>query len=164
MGLTLLAMTTFFLRTLTLFAAVVCSMPLSAAEPAETNWADVCAVARGRELILKTNNGETVYGYCSTISIDAIDVETKDRRIVKIARNALSRIQVRREKGRQLRSLGRGMRTGLRYGSNQLLSPAAPVGLVVLPATLAWGAVSAPFCVLGDLRYRLAGQKEIKLK
>jgi len=143
---------------------MACSLPLFAAEPAETNWADVCAVARGRELILKIGNGETVYGYCSTISVDAISVVTNDRRIVKVARTALSRIQMRREKGRQLRSLGRGMRTGLLYGSDQLLSPNAISGLVTLPAILAWGAVSAPFCLLGDLRYHLAGQKEIKVK
>ena len=32
-----------------------------------------------------------------------------------------------------------------------LFSPKAPEGLVTIPATLAWGAVSAPFCLLGDI-------------
>jgi len=152
------------IRSLAFSAVMACSLPLFAADTEETQWKDLCAVANGRELIIKTDTGDTVTGYCSTISIDAIDIMTKDRRIVTIARKGLSRIQIHRTKGHQLQSLGRGIQTGLRQGSDWLFSPAALAGIVTIPATLAWGAVSAPFCLLADLRYHLADQKEIKVK
>jgi hypothetical protein len=37
-----------------------------------------------------------------------------------------------------------------------------PAAVVAIPATLAWGAVSAPFCLLGDLKAKLKGMQEIK--
>jgi hypothetical protein len=36
------------------------------------------------------------------------------------------------------------------------------LGIVAVPAALAWRAVSAPFCLLGDLTYT-AGTQEIKV-
>jgi len=99
---------------------------------------------------------------CVGIDVDEIAVKTKDQRGVKIARSTLSRIRIHRTRGNALASLGKGMLAGLRHGHEWPFSPAAPLGLVVVPDTLAWGAVAAPFCLLGDLQYKLAGSEEIK--
>ena len=39
----------------------------------------------------------------------------------------------------------------------------APLGLVAVPATLAWAATAAPFCVLGDLVHKAMPDREVKL-
>jgi hypothetical protein len=51
---------------------------------------------------------------------------------------------------------------GLAEGVNELLSPLAIGGIVMIPSTLAWGAVSLPFCLLGDLKAKIGGTKDIK--
>ena len=154
------------IRFLALSAVMVGALPLHAAEPIQVHWNEVCRVAADRQLVITTADGNTVEGYCVSITVDQMAVTTPDRQIVKIARTALSRIQMHRspghQQGHQLRSLGQGMRTGLRYGFKSLLSPYAPIGIVTVPATLAWGAVAAPFCLLGDLRDRVTGKQDIQ--
>ncbi len=96
----------------------------------------------------------------SPIGVDEISVNTKDRGVVKVARSALSRIDmhlhISSHRGHELRALGHGVHVGLSHGFGWLLSPAAPLGIVTIPATLAWGAVSAPFCAIGDVAAKLA--------
>jgi hypothetical protein len=155
---------TFDIRFLVVSAVMAWSLPLMAAGQIEVSWTEVCNVAGARQLKITTANGETVEGYCLSINMDQIAVTTKDQRVVKITRAALSRIQMRGErKSHQLSSLGRGMREGLRQGFEWLLSPCAPLGLVVVPGTLAWGAVAAPFCMLGDLKEKVEGGQVIKV-
>jgi hypothetical protein len=136
-----------------------------AAGPVTVDWHNVCRTARDRELSLTTQAGETVHGYCMSINVDEIAITTQDHRVVKIARSTLARIRVRRAgaKGHQLASLGRGMREGLQTGFKWLLTPAAPVAIVLVPGTLAWGAFAAPFCALGDLSNKIGGSEEIKV-
>jgi hypothetical protein len=149
---------------LALSAAMAWTLPLHAADPIETHWADVCNVATGQQLVLTTADGATVEGYCIRINAEEMGIRTLDSKTVTIARAAPSRLQLRRKKGGQLASLGHGLRTGLRDETGWLLSPMAPLGLVAVPATLAWGAMSAPFCALGDLVAKLTPpQREIKL-
>jgi hypothetical protein len=92
-------------------------------------------------------------------------VSTKDKGIVKIARATVSRIDMQRSKnnGHQLRALGKGLRQGLKQEFQWLLSPTAPLGIVAVPATLAWGVVAAPFCLLGDLANRGHATQQIKV-
>ena len=149
-------------RVLTALAMAVSSLPLNAAEPIKVNWNEVCQAAEGRELTVTTANGETTQGYCFSIKVDEIAVTTKDHNVVKIARSTLARIDVDRTKGHQLSSLGKGMHNGLKWGFDSMFSPLAPVGIVAVPATLAWGAIAAPFCLLGDLRYKASGKQEIR--
>lgn len=138
---------------------------VQAAGPVSVQWNSVCRVVGERELFITTQGGETVQGYCTAINVDEIAVTTKDQRVVKIARSALSHIRVRRTntKGHALASLGKGMHEGFRTGLGWLFSPAAPLGLVVIPGTLAWGAVAAPFCLIGDLGSTIGGSEEIKV-
>ena len=135
------------------------------AEPISVPWHRVCSVAGERELSITTQGGETVQGVCMKINVDEIAVTTKDHRVVKIARSALARIRVQRAStnGHAMAALGRGMLTGLRSGFGWLFSPAAPLGILVVPGTLAWGAVAAPFCLVGDLHYKIRGSEEIRV-
>jgi hypothetical protein len=122
------------IRFLTLAVVMAWTLPLHAAEQVEVQWNEVCRFTDGHQLTITTTNGDTVDGYCMSINVDEMAVTTKDRRLVKIARAALSRIQMQRSKNEhQLRSLGRG----LRWGFEVLLSPYAPVGLAVVPPMLA---------------------------
>ena len=145
-----------------LIAAVCCS-PIFADDA--VHWNEICRVANGRELSITKSNGENVYGSCLSISADAIEIRTNHKNdIVKVARASLAKIELRRSKGRHLASLGRGVRTGLRDGFHWLLAPEAPLALVTIPGTIAWGAVAAPFCALGDLFYLFEGKEEIKVQ
>ena len=151
------------IRTAVALALLGSFVRLNAADPLETHWNQVCRVANGRELLLTTTAGDTLEGYCLTMNVNEIAVTTRDKKIVKIARSALSRIEMHRANGHQFSSLMNGVRQGLRYGTESLLSPSAPLGVLVLPSVVAWGAAATPFCLLGDLVYKVEGKQEIKL-
>ena len=161
-GLTMKYITLNPFSVVTLLAMTFSSLPLYAADSKEVQWNQICREAHGRELLVTTADGDLVKGYCVSIDANNIAVKTKDRGVVKVARKTLSKLEMERSKGHQLRTLHKGVHKGLKYGFDSLLSPMAPVGAVVLPATLAWGAVSAPFCLLGDLREKVNGTQEIK--
>jgi hypothetical protein len=155
---------TFDIRFLAVFALMAWTPPLHASDQIEVKWTEVCKVVDGHSLTITTVNGDTVDGYCLSIDVDQIVVTAKDQKVVKIARAALSRIQMSRsKKTHQLSSLRHGMGVGLRQGFDWLLSPYAPLGLVVVPGTVAWGAVAAPFCLIGDLKDKVEGRQEIKV-
>jgi hypothetical protein len=142
--------------------AVAASSQLLRADDLEVHWNQVCHVAGGRELVVTTASGEKVEGYCVAVDVDQITVTTDDQRVVKIARSALSRLAMYRSKGHQVRTLRRGVHKGLVEGVNELFSPLAIGGIAMIPGTLVWGAVSLPFCLLGDLKAKIGGTKDIK--
>jgi hypothetical protein len=146
--------------TLTLAAA---GMPLHAADTVEAQWNQVCRVSEGRELLLTTATGEQVRGFCFSVDVDHLGVRAKSGQVTRIARTTLAHIEMASSKGRRLHSLGTAMHDGLKFGVKALFSPMAPVGLVTIPGTLAWGAVAAPFCVLGDLGEPGSDRQEIKV-
>ena len=153
-------------RTVMLTALMALGMSMARAEDSiSVQWNQVCRVADKRELSITTQSGETVQGYCTRVNVDEIAVITRDQRAVNIARSALAHIRVRRARtrGHQLASLGKGMKTGLKSGFGWLFTPAAPAAIVLLPATLAWGATAAPFCLIGDLSNTLGGSQEIHI-
>jgi hypothetical protein len=151
------------IKFLTLSAVMAWSLPLKAATPIEAPWKDVCNVAGGHELKITTLDGNSVSGYCMSINVDEIAVSKKGHPVTMIARATLARIQMRSRKGHRLSSLGTGVREGLRQGFEWLFSPSAPLGLVMVPGTLAWGAVAAPFCLLSDLKNSGTEEHEIKV-
>ncbi len=156
-------LTAFRFPLLALSAALACTAPLFAADPIETHWNDVCKMAVGNHLVLTMADGTMVEGYCVRVNADEIGVRTLDSQAVTIARSALTSLRLRTTEGHQLKSLGKGLHGGLREELHWLLSPMAPLGVVALPATLAWGAAAAPFCMLGDLVDKLTPAREIKL-
>jgi hypothetical protein len=139
-------------HTLSLFAVGVLATlaPLRAAD-VQTRWDNLCRFAGTRQLNVTTSDGTTVSGSCTSTDADALSLSS-NQRIVKIARSTLTRIQMYQPgNGHHLADLGSGMSKSFRMGFGWLFSPAAPLGLVTIPATIAWGAVAAPFCLLGDM-------------
>jgi hypothetical protein len=144
--------------------AVLGSAPLHAAATVEAHWTEVCRVAGDHALKVTTADGSTLEGYCVAIMADQMSVRTTDRGIVKIARSTLASIRMHvpesKDQGHELASLHRKMRSALKHEVNWLFSPSALLGVVSLPATLAWGAASAPFCAIGDLADKLTHESE----
>jgi len=138
-------------------------MPLlRAGDALEVQWNKVCQVADGHELLVRTASGEMVRGICLSVNVDEMAVRTKDNKVIRVARGTMSRLEMYRSPNHQLQSLEKGMRAGLKEGFRELLSPEAVAGMVLIPGTVAWGAVSAPFCALGDLKAKLDGTRQIK--
>lgn len=152
------------IRILTFAAAMGCSLQLRAAEPIQVQWNRLCTATANNHLTITTADGSTVEGLCMSINVDEIAIRTDDHGVIKVARTTLAKIKMKSARQQHpLKSLGKGMRTGLHDSTGMLLSPYAPAGLVAVPAILAWGAVSAPFCALGELVNKLEGDQEIKL-
>ncbi|HEY3738274.1 MAG TPA: hypothetical protein VGL53_00445 [Bryobacteraceae bacterium] len=131
--------------------------------PIKTHWENVCAISDGKQLIVTTETGEVVEGYCISVDVNKIAIRTLDHRFVQVSRSALMKLEMQRPKAHQLASLGRGVKKGLHRGVQDLFSPMAIGGMVLIPATLAWGAVSTPFCILGDLFATEERRREIKV-
>ncbi len=139
----------------TLFSTfVLCTLaawaPLHAAD-LQAHWNDLCQVAAGRQVNVTTSDGKNLTGSCLATSSDQLSLVSTDG-VVKIARATLTRIQVWQPGNRHhLKDLGNNMDSSFQLGFVFLRSPAAPIGLAIIPATVAWGAVAVPFCALADI-------------
>jgi len=147
-----------------IFSAMLAwSLPIHAADDIHARWTDLCHVAGNHQLNVTTSDGNTVSGSCTATSADELSL-TANQRVVKIARATLTRIQMYQPgNGHHLADLGNGMSKSFSRGFGWLFSPAAPLGLVAIPATVAWGAVAAPFCLLGDMGDNGPTTQEIKV-
>ncbi len=146
-------------RTLALFLLASVSL---CAEPFQLPWKEVCHHTKDRELVITTETGETIDGYCVGIDVNEVSIETTGKPI-KVAKAAVAKLRIIPRRYR-VRALGTGMQNGLTWGVRALFSPAAVAGLVTIPATLAWGAVSLPFCVIGDLGAKVEPERDIRVK
>jgi hypothetical protein len=153
------------IRFFALPALLILAPRVNAADEIRVPWTDLCKTASDHQLTIQTVGGDSVEGYCMSISVNEVAINTKNKGVVKIARTALARINMQPSKheGHQLRWLGQGMHKSLRKGFGWLFSVYAPAGIVAIPATLAWGAVSAPFCLIGDLAHAAPEPTEIKV-
>ncbi len=132
------------------FCTLAALAPLRATD-VQARWDSLCQVAGRHQFNVTTSDGKSVSGACASTDADALSLTT-NQRVVKIARSALTRIQmVQPGKAHHLANLRDGMSKSFKRGFVWLFSPAAPLGLVAIPATVAWGAISAPFCLLGDM-------------
>ena len=144
------------------FGILAATAPLHAAD-LQARWNDLCHVAGTHQLNVTTSDGKTVSGTCGSTIGDELSL-TVNQRAIKIARSTLTRIQMYDPgNGHHLADLGDGMSKSLKKGFGWLFSPAAPLGLIVIPSTVAWGAVSAPFCLLGDLGSNGPTTQDIKV-
>jgi hypothetical protein len=150
---------------LALAAVIFCSLPLCAADPVEVPWNQLCKAATGNNLMITTADGAIVDGYCMSITVDEVAIRTENQKVVKIARSALSKIQMHRRPQQEhpLKALGKGLHRSFRDGFDMLFTPAAPGGILLIPATAAWGVVAAPFCALGELKNKFDGPREVKV-
>ena len=148
----------FFMKRCLLFSgsAILFAFSAPAQSPTPTpetpvEWPNLCANVAKELLVVTTESGDTIQGYCVFVQHDELTVRTVDGKIVKIARGTLKKVLALTVPEHRLKALGKGMKQGLREGVKMTFSPLAPVGLVVIPGTLAWGAAATPFCILGDL-------------
>jgi hypothetical protein len=156
------------IRLASFWAVLAWALPVHAAPPdspeaIHTHWADLCHVAGAHQLNVTTTDGTITKGTCTSTNDSEIAL-TSNQRVVKIARATLTRIQMYQPgNGHHLADLGSGMSKSFNRGFGWLFSPAAPLGLVAIPATVAWGAVAAPFCLLGDMGDNGPKTQEIKV-
>ncbi len=129
----------------------------------EAHWSQECRVADGKQLMLTTTDGQQINGYCFRVNADTLALKTLDKHTVTIARKAIAGMRLRTERGRQVAALGKGVRAGVHQGHIWLFSPHAIAGLIAIPSTLAWGAMSLPFCILGDIGAPNVPDKDLKL-
>jgi hypothetical protein len=144
-------------RCLLLSGAVIffaLSAPAQSPTPKPTTpveWRNLCSNTARELLVVTTESGDTVQGYCVSVQYDEVAIRTVDGKVVRVARGTLKTVLALAVAENRMKALGKGMKQGLRYGVKTTFSPLAPIGLVVIPGTLAWGAAATPFCILGDL-------------
>jgi hypothetical protein len=136
--------------------------PLSAGGPIDVRSEQICYKAINHEMVITTTSGEDIEGYCISVDPGQVSVNVKGKAI-QIARASVARLFLHPPR-HQVRSLGHGVLQGLRFGWTGLLTPIGPSAALAIPGTLAWGAVSLLFCLLGDLRAKLQGGREIRTK
>ena len=145
------------------FCTLAAWAPLHAADDIHARWSELCHVAGNHQLNVTTSDGNTVSGRCTSTDADELSL-TANLRVIKIARSTLLRIQMYQPgSGHHLADLGSGMSKSFKRGFGWLFSPAAVLGLVTVPATVAWGAVAAPFCLLGDIGDNGPVTRDIKI-
>jgi hypothetical protein len=137
-------------------AAILFAFSALAQSPTPTpgttvEWSNLCANTARELLVVTTESGDTIRGYCVSVQYDEVAIRTVDGKVVRIARGRLKKVLALTVAENRMKAVGKGMKQGLGYGVKMTFSPLAPVGLAVIPGTLAWGAVATPFCILGDL-------------
>jgi len=139
--------------------AILCASPAAAQSPTRpgtapktpVEWRNLCANTAKELLVVTTESGDTIKGYCVFVQHDELTVRTVDGNVVKIARGTLKTVLALKVPDHRLTALAKGMKHSLSDGVKMMFSPLAPVGFAVIPGTLAWGAVAAPFCIIGDM-------------
>jgi hypothetical protein len=134
--------------------ALAGSTALRAQNSVQLPWNQVCNYTNSRDshkVQITTLSGETVEGVCFAVTVDEIQITTKSG-LQKIARSQLTRVKMYDiAPRRQLAHLGKNVAKGLVGSAGMLPTQWGFVGLVGIPATLAWGALAAPFCLFGDI-------------
>jgi hypothetical protein len=137
------------------------ALPAHADNAIQVHWSEVCRVAGGNELSIKTVDGKSVDGYCLDVDVDEMQVSNKAGAVVKIARAAFSKIEMRRpSQEQQFTTLRKMVGDALKLEAKWILSPEAPLGIAALPVTVAWGIVATPFCLIQDLAHNESNHKQ----
>lgn len=147
-----------------LLPLVISAWPLFAADSITVDWNQVCATASQQQLIATTSAGDTVAGYCVGVTVSEVSVRTPDNRIVKVARDKLSKLVMHRPPGHELRALAQDLHEGFHEGFHLLFTHNALGGLLLIPGTVVWGAIAAPFSAIGDLEHLGNSDREIKIR
>ncbi|HVY93161.1 MAG TPA: hypothetical protein VHA14_10445 [Bryobacteraceae bacterium] len=135
------------------------AISLHADDKRPVTWEGLCNVSQDHSLQVTTSAGDNFEGYCVSVNANEVAVRSNGN-IVRIARDHVSKIMMTPRR-HQLASLARGVHEGLSFGVHATFSPAAPLGIAAIPATLAWGAVALPFCAIGDLMKPRGGPTEL---
>jgi hypothetical protein len=146
-----------------LFAITMSALPLFAADSVTVDWNQVCYKAVGYRLTATTVTGDTVAGDCLGVTVTDLSVRTRGRKVVKIPRGELSKIQMHRRKGHLLRSLFAETVGGVLYGAAAFTYDPL-ISILWVPGALVWGAVRVPFYAVADLVHLDDGDTEILIR
>jgi hypothetical protein len=105
------------------------SAPAQSSTPkpdAPVEWRNLCANTTRELLVVTTESGDTVQGYCVSVQYDEVAIRTVDGKVVRIARGTLKTVLALAVAENRMKVLGRGMKQGLRYGVKTTFSPLAP--------------------------------------
>jgi len=128
--------------------AVASSLMLSAAPPkVSKRWSQLSAYLYGKYVTVVLKGGGSQAGRFVSATPDVLTLEggkTVSRDLVV----GLSAAPVNKS---NLEKLGEVLHRGYKDSFESLFSPAAPLGIVGVPAVTAYAVVATPFCALGDL-------------
>jgi hypothetical protein len=146
--------------------ALAASTALRAQGSITLPWNQACQYMNSgdsHQIQITTVSGETVQGVCFAVTVDEIRLKTKTG-ILTIARSQLSRVRMYEiQPRRQLAHLAKTVGSGLKESVKIIPTDWGIIGVVGIPATLAWGGLAAPFCLFGDI-IGYTKTMEIKIK
>lgn len=130
------------------------STALRAQAVVQLPWNQACQYMNNgssHKVQITTLTGETTEGVCFAVTMDEIQLKTKTG-ILTIARSQLSRVRMYEiQPRRQLAHLAKTVGSGLKESVKMIPTDWGIIGVAGIPATLAWGGLAAPFCLLGDI-------------
>jgi hypothetical protein len=137
---------------------------LGASGKITSRWSELCTVSLGSELSLVSTSGKTVKGQCASTGESDISLNNHGR-LLKMERSDVSKIRMLRLVNHHLLpALGNQVGELLFGGLLTLASPYAPLGLVIVPAALVYGAAAAPVCAAHDLAQKIFhGRKSVEI-
>lgn len=129
--------------------AIVATLTMEAAPSQQMRWKDLATYLRGKLVTITTKDGKTVSGRTPVVWPDGISFT--DVPSSTVPRDAVVSLHWEAPYERQTHKLGRLLSSGYRHAGRNLGTTMGPVALVEFPVITAWGAATAPFCLLGDL-------------
>jgi len=134
----------------TLIAIAISLAALHGATVKEVPWTSICN-ANGPKLRVTTADGRHLQGSCTVVEKDTIVFEIGKGQSMLLERSNIAKVEISPRRQRQLTELRQTLGRELSGSVKDLFTPMAPLALVAIPAELAWGAISTPFCAIGDL-------------
>lgn len=135
----------------------------AAIPPKSVPWNQLCEEFDGKTLVLRERDGSIVKGKCIFVHRKFVSVKTSAPRPLEIKRKDIAHLEAVWPRGLTAK-LGHQVAYGLESGAGLIFSIWAPVGIVMVPATLVWGAVAAPVCLIRDIADRKEHQQEIRIQ
>jgi hypothetical protein len=145
-------------------AILTAAVPAVAANQMSLPWHQLAYYIEGHNLTVAADGTVPFEGKCLRVDYDALIFENPNGPSpIRLVRSKVENIKVRDIGGRQMTRLLNRTGPALNYGRKAIVSPAAPLGLVVTPAVVGYFLFSTPFCLLGDLLATLDSPLEIRV-
>jgi hypothetical protein len=121
-----------------------------AKDPMTAPWDGLCGAIGWHDVSITTRSGKTLKGACFSTNARQLTLG-RGQKVVKIDRTEILRIRLRPyNRHRLLPKLGDQVADMFVLGSFSLATPAAPMGILLIPVSLAYGAVGTPICAVHD--------------
>jgi hypothetical protein len=127
---------------------IVASLETTSAKTPK-HWSELREFLKDKYVTVVEKGGRSQRGRFVTTSTDSLTIE--DGQTAEIPRDSISSLRVDLPRKTRLEELGGVLHKGYSDTFRDLFSPAAPVGIVGVPAVTAYAIVATPFCILGDI-------------